>query len=72
MVGSDTVTVSKGATYTDQGATATDNKDGVITSRIVVSNEVNTNQKGIYYVKYNVVDLAGNSADTVTREVTVN
>ncbi len=72
LTGNAITTISKGSTYTDAGATASDNKDGVITSRIVTINGVNTNQKGTYYVKYNVVDLAGNQALTVTRTVIVN
>lgn len=72
LVGSATVTLSKGSTYTDAGATASDNKDGDITSRIVTTNEVNTKQKGTYYVKYDVVDLGGNSAIQVKRTVIIN
>lgn len=72
LLGNSIVTISKGSTYTDAGATASDNKDGNITTRIVTTNEVNTKQKGTYYVKYNVVDSSGNSAVTVIRTVIVN
>jgi len=70
--GSLSLTISKGSVYNDAGATANDNKDGDITSRITVRNEVNTKQKGKYYVKYDVVDFAGNSAITAIRTVIVN
>ncbi len=57
--------------YTDQGATASDNVDGDITSRIVVDNQVNVNAVGVYGVTYNVTDAAGNSAVPITRSVNV-
>ena len=49
-----------GGTYSDQGAVATDNKDGDLTSRIEVTNLVNTTQAGSYTVHYSVTDNAGN------------
>ena len=36
LLGSETVTISYGDTYTDPGATATDSEDGDITANIVV------------------------------------
>jgi hypothetical protein len=64
------VTISVGNAYTDAGATASDNVDGVITSRIIISNNVNTNVVGSYSVIYSVTDNAGNTA-TATRIVNV-
>jgi Domain of unknown function (DUF5011)/Putative peptidoglycan binding domain len=58
-------------TYTDAGATATDNMDGDITSSITVSNTVNTALTGTYIVTYCVTDAAGNKAEDKTRTVTV-
>ncbi len=69
--GSDIVLVEAGTTYTDAGATAFDSFDGDITADIVVVNDVETNALGIYNVTYNVSDAAGNGADEITREVTV-
>ncbi len=63
--------ISQGMTYRDPGATATDNVDGDITNRIVVSGSVNTNNPGTYTLRYNVSDAAGNAAATVSRNVTV-
>lgn len=72
IIGLNPVTIAKGATYTDAGATATDNKDGNITSRITVSGTVNTNSKGTYYLNYDVSDSSGNKANTVIRTIIVN
>ena len=71
LVGSSTVTVAHASTYTDAGATATDNLDGNITSSIQTTNPVNTNAVGTYTVRYNVSDAAGNAATEVTRTVNV-
>ena len=65
------VSVAVGSTYTDAGATATDNVDGNITSRIVTVNPVNASTPGTYTVTYNVQDNAGNAATQVTRTVNV-
>lgn len=70
-VGSDPVTVSQGATYTDEGATASDVRQGNLTSSIVVTNPVDTNTVNSYTVRYNVSDSAGNAASEVTRTVNV-
>lgn len=70
-LGSSPVTVEGGSTYTDAGATATDNIDGNITSSIVTVNPVNTSVVGTYTVTYNVSDAAGNNATQVTRTVNV-
>ena len=71
LVGSATVTLNVGGTYSDAGATAADNADGTITSSIVTVNPVNVNAAGTYTVTYNVNDSAGNAATQVTRSVTV-
>ncbi|WP_167859566.1 immunoglobulin-like domain-containing protein [Paenibacillus cymbidii] len=67
--GSATVTLNLGETYTEQGATATDNIDTNLT--VTPSGSVNTSTAGTYTVSYNVADAAGNAADTVTRTVIV-
>jgi len=69
-VGADTSIVIC-STYTDRGATATDDMDGNVTANIVTVNPVNNKLPGIYYVTYNVTDNAGNHATQVTRTVTV-
>ena len=69
--GAATVNVTIDATYSDAGATASDAQDGDITSRIVVTNPVNTAVLGTYTITYAVSDLAGNAAVPVTRTVNV-
>ena len=61
-----------GDSFTDPGATATDNVDGNLTSSIVVTGSVNTATAGIYTLNYNVSDAAGNAATQVSRTVNVN
>ena len=60
--GSDTVRVEVFGTYNEDGATATDNKDGNITNAIVINGKVNANILGTYILTYIVNDVAGNQA----------
>ncbi len=71
LLGNSPVTVELGSTYTDAGATASDNVDGNITTSIVIVNPVDTNTIGTYTITYNVQDAAGNNAIQVTRTVNV-
>ena len=71
LVGDAQITVEVGSTYTDLGATASDNYDGDITADIVTVNNVDTSVIGSYTVTYNVSDDAGNAASEVTRTVNV-
>ncbi|MBL1258927.1 MAG: DUF5011 domain-containing protein [Thiotrichaceae bacterium] len=72
LLGADPLDFSVGGTYTDLGATASDDIDGVITSSIVVAGAaVDTATVGTYVVTYDVSDSAGNSAVQVTRTVNV-
>ncbi|HHG83775.1 MAG TPA: DUF5011 domain-containing protein [Bacteroidetes bacterium] len=70
LKGSNPGSVLLGGSYTDPGATATDEEDGDLTSKIKVTGTVNTNAVGTYTLTYSVVDAAGNST-TVTRTVNV-
>ncbi len=70
--GATTVSVNQGATYTDEGATASDNVDGDITANITVTSTVDLSTVGTYTVTYNVSDAAGNAATPVVRTITVN
>jgi len=66
------VTVEAGSTYTDSGATASDNVDGDITGDIVVTGwNSDTSAPGSFSIYYNVTDAASNSAVQVTRSITV-
>ena len=71
LVGDTQITVEVGSTYTDLGATASDNYDGDITADIVTVNNVDTSVIGSYTVTYNVTDSSGNAASEVTRTVSV-
>ena len=71
LVGDAQITVEVGSTYTDLGATASDNYDGDITADIVTVNNVDTSVIGSYTVTYNVTDSSGNAASEVTRTVNV-
>ena len=68
--GNEVETVRLGSLYKDAGAIAEDNKDGNLTSKIQISNNVNTSKIGTYKVTYKVEDMAGNYA-TKTRTVKV-
>jgi len=69
--GSDTVLVEVGSTYTDAGATAHDPTEGDISSRLVMTSDVDANAAGIYYVTYCASDASGNEAPCVQRVVYV-
>jgi len=71
MNGAASMSINKGTTFTDPGATATDNKDGNLTAMITVTGSVNTGVAGTYTLTYNVSDAAGNAATPLTRTVTV-
>jgi hypothetical protein len=71
LIGMPTVTITEGSTYTDLGATASDNVDGDISANIVTVNPVNPNTIGGYTITYNVSDSSGNAAEEVTRTVVV-
>ena len=71
IVGSNPAGVTVGSAYVDEGATASDNAGGNLTSSIQVSSNVNTGVKGSYSVTYNVTDSSGNAATQAVRTVTV-
>ncbi len=68
----DSITQLKlGVVFTDSGYTATDNIDGDISSKVVVTGNVNPSVSGVYKLHYNVSDKAGNKAIEKTRTITV-
>jgi hypothetical protein len=72
LLGTSTVTIPAGSTYTDAGATAYDNTDGNITSNIELTGTVVTSTLGAQTLTYNVSDPSTSLAATpVTRTVTV-
>lgn len=67
----DTVTIEVGTAFTDPGATAKDDKDGDITSKMnPPKSNVNTSKVGKYSITYEVTDSSGNTAKK-TRTVIV-
>ncbi|MFI1770438.1 immunoglobulin-like domain-containing protein, partial [Thalassobellus citreus] len=73
LIGSSTVNINIGGTYSEEGATASDNVDGDISSNIIIGGDlVNTNSVGTYIITYNVTDSSGNTATEVTRIVNVS
>ena len=71
IVGDTLINVSRGSTYIDEGATATDDVDGDITSNIYSNASlVNTRVAGEYIIIYRVYDSSGNYS-SATRTVNV-
>lgn len=70
ITGNSSISVTRGDTYSDAGATAIDYEDGNLNSVISVSGTVNTNVVGDYSVTYTVTDSTGNSR-SATRTVSV-
>ena len=64
------ITLNVGDTYTEQGATAKDDKDGDISSKISISGSVNTSKAGKYTITYSVKNSNGKT-ETKTRTITV-
>ena len=69
LVGSSTIYVEFGSSYSELGSTVTDNYDSGLTSTI--SGTVNVSSLGTYTVYYNVTDSNGNVASQITRTVIV-
>ena len=66
--GMSSVEITVGESYSDAGATATDDQDGIVP--VTVSGNVDTSMIGTYTITYTAVDSAGNSA-VKTRSVLV-
>ena len=69
LIGANPLVINVGGSFSDPGATVTDNVDS--TRNINGTGTVNTNVAGNYTVTYNASDAAGNAATAVTRTVTV-
>jgi hypothetical protein len=70
LVGDAAMQITTGDTFTDPGATATDNVDGNLTTHIIVSGTVDTATAGLYTLTYSATDAAGNTG-TASRTVSV-
>ncbi len=72
LLGTPTLIINRRSVFVDPGATAFDDCEGNLTSRIVVGGDtVNTSREADYTLTYNVTDAAGNPAPQLTRVVTV-
>lgn len=65
------ISINLGDTYNDAGATATDDRDKDIQSRVVTTGTVDNTKCGTYTITYNVSDEAGNPATEIKRTVKV-
>ena len=65
------ISINQFSNFSDPGAVATDIQEGDISSSIIVTGEVNTEEVGVYGIAYNVADSEGNNAFAVTRTVTI-
>ena len=70
LKGKESMSIKLGSTFEEPGYTATDNCDGDITDRVVVSGTVDTKKVGTYTLEYTVSDSYENTV-TVTRKVKV-
>jgi hypothetical protein len=68
--GAETMTLNLHDPYVEQGATASDSKDGDLSSGISTSGSVDVHNAGVYMITYTATDKAGNSGDA-TRKVIV-
>ncbi|WP_274365625.1 immunoglobulin-like domain-containing protein [Paenibacillus thermotolerans] len=71
LLGDNQYVISQGGAFTDPGATASDNFDGDLTDRIVITGEVDSTKPGTYVLRYSVSDGSGNAADRVERVIRV-
>ena len=72
LIGTDITKEASNEIYIDAGAIAIDDLEGDISNRIRVGGDtVYANIPGIYIVRYNVFDTAGNEAVEIIRTVTI-
>ena len=71
LIQGETLNVVIGSSFTNEGATASDNVDGDLTSSIIVSEAVNTSIIGTYQIIYTVTDSSGNQAEDVIQIINV-
>ncbi len=71
LLGNVDITMPFNSAYVEPGYNATDNVDGDITSKVIVTSTLNTTKAGTYHIHYDVADDAGNQAVRQNRTVTV-
>lgn len=70
LKGNNPIYLLKGEKYSEPGYTIKDDCDKNIENKISIKNDININEKGTYYVTYNVTDDSNNST-TIKRKVIV-
>lgn len=77
LIGEEEIRIPLGEKYQDEGATAYDELDGVITNAIVmrvngvVNSQVNVERPGTYHITYDVKNSRGIEAQQIVRKVIV-
>ncbi len=71
LTGKSSVTIALGSVYSDAGATVTDIYDTSVTVAVAGVDAIDTSVETTYTITYSAVDIENNTADTVTRTVTV-
>jgi hypothetical protein len=72
LLGAAEVNIFLEDSFNEPGYNATDNKDGNISSRVIVTGTVDSMEVGTYEIIYSVADKAGNKSDSKTRTVVVS
>ncbi|MDD3531309.1 MAG: DUF5011 domain-containing protein [Candidatus Pacebacteria bacterium] len=70
LLDSAAIEITAGSSFTDPGATASDETDGDLSEKIAVSGTVDTTTIGLYTLTYKATDAAGNTG-SVSRVVSV-
>ena len=71
LYGEASTTIANGGIWVDPGARAVDETDGDLSSMITITGLVDIETPGTYYLRYNVTDSSGNSAQEIVRTVRV-
>ena len=64
LTGSNPTNINVNSTYSDAGATAIDDIDGNVTSRITVTGTINPSVIGTYHITYTVTDYSNNMSSS--------
>ena len=72
LLGKNPDTLQRTTTYNDPGATALDDRDGNITSKITKVSSIDSSKTGTYTITYTVKDLAGNTGTAVRTVIVIN
>lgn len=72
LKGNNDLNIYVGNNYKEEGYTASDNCDGDITNKVIVTNGVNVNKIGTYIIKYEVEDSNSNKAEVIRTVQVIN